>query len=267
MSTESQNMTFIDHLAELRKRIILAIIPILLFAVVIFIFFEPLSETILMSMLYKEFPTYKMFCALSETINVDSSFCQDVPIRLREDTVGQQFTVSMWFSIVGGIIASIPWIIFQLWQFIKPALKDTELQAVRGFGFFVFLLLAMGIAFGYFIVSPLCINFFGNYDPLKLEKIPSFLSYYKFITNPVLATSILFQLPLVIYLMSKMGFMNPHVLKKYRKHVIVSILIVSAIITPPDFVSQVIVSIPVLILYEVSILISKRILKKSLNKS
>lgn len=266
MSEESQNMSFIDHLAELRKRIIWSIFPILIFAIVIFIFFEQLSDTILMSMLYKDFPTYKMFCSLSQAINVDSSFCQDVPISLREDTVGQQFTVSMWFSIVGGILAAIPWIIYQLWQFVKPALKSKELRAVKGFGFYVFLLLAMGVAFGYFIVSPLCINFFGNYDPLNLEKIPSFLSYYKFITNPVLACGILFQLPVVIFVMSKVGFMNPVVLKKYRKHVIVGILVVSAIITPPDFVSQVIVSIPVLLLYEISILISARILKKSLNK-
>ncbi len=265
MEEQKENMSFIDHLAELRKRIILSIFPILVFAVVIFIFFEQLSDTILMSPLYKDFPTYKMFCYLAQSVNIESNFCLDVPIALREDTVGQQFTVSMWFSIVGGIIASIPWIVYQLWQFVKPALKLNELKAVKGFGFYVFLLLMIGIAFGYFIVSPLCINFFGNYDPLKLEKIPSFLSYFKFIINPVLACAILFQLPVVIYIMSKIGVMNPVVLKKYRKHVIVAILVLSAVITPPDFVSQVIVSIPVLILYEISIGISARILKKTSN--
>ncbi len=264
---QGENMSFIGHLAELRKRIMWSIIPIIIFAGIIFYFFDVLSEVILMSMTKAEFPTYRLFCYISELSGFENSdFCKDIPIQVREDAVGQQFTISMWFSIVGGIIISIPWIIYQIWLFIKPALKPVELKAVRGFGLYVFLLLIMGVAFGYYIVAPLCINFFGNYDPLKIAKIPSFTSYYKFITNPVLACGILFQLPIVIYLMSKLGIITPAVLKKYRKHVIVIILIVSAIITPPDFVSQVIVSIPVLILYEISIFISARILKAHLKR-
>lgn len=268
MSEDKDNISFIDHLAELRKRIIRSIIPVLLFATVIFIYFEPLSELILKSMLYKEFPTYQMFCSLSQYIDIESSFCNDIPISLREDGLGQQFSLSMWFSIVGGIIASIPWIIYQIWGFIKPGLKRNEIKAVRGFGVYVFILLMLGIAFGYFMVAPLCINFFGNYDPFNLGiegKIPSLSSYYKYIINPVLGCSILFQLPILIYILSKLGMMTPAVLRKYRKHVLIVILIVSAIITPPDFVSQIIVAIPVLILYEIGILVSAQILKKKAN--
>jgi sec-independent protein translocase protein TatC len=265
MEKEKDNISFIDHLAELRKRIIRSIIPVLIFATVIFIYFEPLSDLILKSMLYKEFPTYKMFCFLSEYISIESTFCSDIPISLREDGLGQQFSLSMWFSIVGGIIISIPWIIFQIWGFVKPGLKRKEITAVRGFGIYVFILLTIGIAFGYFIVAPLCINFFGNFDPFNLGiegKIPSLSSYYRYIINPVLGCSILFQLPIIIYLTSKLGMMTPDVLKKYRKHVLVVILIIAAIITPPDFVSQVIVAIPVLILYEIGIIISRSILKQ-----
>lgn len=268
MTEEKDNISFIDHLAELRKRIIRSIVPVLLFATVIFIFFESLSDLILKSMLYKDFPTYRFFCFISNYFNIESDFCHDIPVSLREDGLGQQFSLSMWFSIVGGIIASIPWIIYQIWGFIKPGLKRKEIIAVRGFGVYVFILLALGIAFGYFIVAPLCINFFGNYDPFNLGaegKIPSLSSYYKYIINPVLGCSILFQLPIIIYLTSKLGIMTPDVLKKYRKHVLVVILIVSAIITPPDFVSQVIVAIPVLILYEVGIIISRQIVKKKAN--
>jgi sec-independent protein translocase protein TatC len=268
MAKEKDNISFIDHLAELRKRIIRSIIPVLLFAVVIFIYFEFLSDLILKSMLYKEFPTYRMFCSLSTYFNLESDFCHDIPVSLREDGLGQQFSLSMWFSIVGGIIASIPWIIYQIWGFIKPGLKRKEIKAVRGFGVYVFILLALGIAFGYFIVAPLCINFFGNYDPFNLGKegkIPSLSSYYRYIINPVLGCSILFQLPIIIYLTSKLGVMTPEVLRKYRKHVLVVILILSAIITPPDFVSQVIVAIPVLILYEIGIIISAQIVKKKAN--
>lgn len=268
MNEEKDNISFIDHLAELRKRIIWSVIPVLIFATVIFIFFETLSDVVLKSMLYKEFPTYQMFCSLSNYIGIESDFCHDIPVTLREDGLGQQFSLSMWFSIVGGIIVAIPWIIYQIWSFVKPGLKRNEIKAVRGFGFYVFLLLFFGIAFGYFIVAPLCINFFGNYDPFNLGiegKIPSLSSYYKYIINPVLGCSILFQLPILIYITSKLGIMTPAVLKKYRKHVLVVILIVSAIITPPDFVSQIIVAIPVLLLYEIGIIISAQIVKKKAN--
>ena len=265
MEEKKETPSFIDHLSELRIRIIQSVIPILAFAVLIFVFFEPISELILKSMLYKEFPTYKMFCNVSQFMNVESDFCNDIPVSLREDGLGQQFSLSMWFSIVGGIIISIPWIIYQIWQFIKPGLKIQEIKAVRGFGLYVFILLFLGIFFGYFMVAPLCINFFGNYDPFNLGeagKIPSITSYYKYIINPVLGCSILFQLPIAIYLFSKLGIVNSEILKKYRKHVLVAILVLAAIITPPDFVSQVIVAIPVFVLYEISIIISKRVTKK-----
>ena len=265
MSETEKSTSFLDHLSELRIRIIRSIIPILVFAVVIFIFFEPLSDLVLKSMLFKEFPTYRFFCNISGLVGVESDFCNDIPVSLREDGLGQQFSLSMWFSIVGGIILSIPWIIFQIWSFVKPGLKQNEIKAVNGFGLYVFILLILGIAFGYFMVAPLCINFFGNYDPFDLGeagKIPSITSYYRYIINPVLGCSLLFQLPLLVYLMSKLGIVVPEVLKKYRKHVLVSILILSAIITPPDFVSQVIVAIPIMILYEISIYVSKRVINK-----
>ncbi|MEN8928916.1 MAG: twin-arginine translocase subunit TatC [Flavobacteriales bacterium] len=264
MAESKENPSFIDHLSELRVRIIKSVIPVLVFAVVIFVFFEPLSDLILKSMLYKEFPTYRMFCNISQWVSVESDFCTDIPVSLREDGLGQQFSLSMWFSIVGGLVISIPWIIFQIWQFIKPGLKKKEVDAVQGFGLYVFILLFLGICFGYFMVAPLCINFFGNYDPFNLGvagKIPSITSYYRYIINPVLGCSILFQLPVAIYLFSKLGIMNAEILKKYRKHVLVGILILAAIITPPDFVSQVIVAIPVFGLYEISILISKNVMK------
>lgn len=265
MDEKKDTPSFIDHLSELRIRIIHSVIPILAFAVLIFIFFEPLSDLILKSMLYKDFPTYKMFCNVSQFMNVESDFCNDIPVSLREDGLGQQFSLSMWFSIVGGIVVSIPWIIYQIWKFIKPGLKTNEIKAVKGFGIYVFILLFLGIFFGYFMVAPLCINFFGNFDPFNLGeagKIPSITSYYKYIINPVLGCSILFQLPIAIFLFSKLGIVNAEILKKYRKHVLVAILVLAAIITPPDFVSQVIVAIPVFILYEISIRISKRVIKK-----
>ena len=178
MSEGEKNTSFIDHLAELRIRIIKSIIPILLFAIVIFFFFETLSDLVLKSMLYKEFPTYRMFCGFSQWMDMESDFCNDIPVTLREDGLGQQFSLSMWFSIVGGIIITIPWIVYQIWGFIKPGLKKTEIQTVRGFGVYVFILLFLGICFGYFIVAPLCINFFGNFDPFNLGaegKIPSLI--------------------------------------------------------------------------------------------
>lgn len=266
MDQEENSMSFIGHLGELRKRIILAIIPVVLFSVIVFIYLDVVNEELINSLLKKEFPTYRFFCEASLSMGLESDFCNDLPIKLTDSNVTEQFGLSMWLAIVGGIILSIPWIIYQIWQFIKPALKNKELQAVRGFGVYVFLLLILGVLFGYYIVAPLCINFFGNYDPFQLERLPSYRSFFRLITSTVLACAIMFQLPIAIYLMSKLGFMNPMVLKKYRKHVVVVILVLSALITPPDFVSQVIVAIPVLILYEISIRISARIFKASLNK-
>ena len=264
MTEEKDNISFIDHLAELRKRIIWSIIPVLLASVIVFYYFEDIYEVILKSLLYKEFPTYRLFCNIYTSLGIESSFCNDIDMEPASLGMGVQFSVSIYFSIVAGILISIPWVIYQIWGFIKPGLKQKEITSVRGFGFYV-LLLILGIGFGYFILAPMCVNFFGNYNPMGIKNSPDIKSYYSYIITPVLGCGILFQLPVLIYILSKLDLITPIILRKYRKHVLVVILILSAIITPPDFFSQVILAIPILLLYEISIIISGRIIKKKAN--
>lgn len=259
-SSENNEMSFIGHLTELRKRLIWSIIPITIIAIPLFIYHELIVDKLLLILTKKEFPTYQLFCNLS---GENSSFCNDIPMVLIEEKISQGFSLSMYLAIVGGLILSIPFFIYQMWLFIKPALKENELKITRGIGFYVFLLLIIGILFGYYVVAPLCVNFFGNFFLSDdITKLPSIGGFYRLIVSTVLACALFFQLPIVIYFLSKIGLIGPEFLKKYRKHAIVIILILSAIITPPDFISQIIVSIPVLILYEIGIGISRRVVNK-----
>ena len=174
-----------------------------------------------------------------------------------------QFSYAIMMSIMGGIVLSFPFLFYQIWAFVKPGLKQNEKGVARGIVFYVSILFFIGILFGYFIVAPLCIQFFGNFqisDAIKNDFTIN--SYMGTVISSVFYSGLLFLLPVVTYLFTKLGVITPEYLKKYRKHAIVGILILSALITPPDLISQVIVGVPIVILYEAGILISKRVIRK-----
>jgi sec-independent protein translocase protein TatC len=165
-------------------------------------------------------------------------------------------------SIIGGVVFSFPFLFYQIWAFVKPGLRDNEKSMASGIVLYVSLLFFLGISFGYFIVAPLCVQFFAVFTMSEqIENIPTISSYMSLVLSTIFYTGLLFLLPVVSYLMTKLGVITPDFLKKYRKHSIIGVLILSAAITPPDLISQVIVSIPILILYEIGIIVSNRVEK------
>ena len=247
------HMSFLQHLEELRWRLVRCAIVILLLAIVIWYFQEEIMVNLFLSMKDKDFVTFRLLC---QYIGV---CVEEIPVKMQSMTVSGQFTYALMMSFLGGLVVSFPYVFYQIWSFIKPGLKQREKKMVNGLVFYVSLLFFLGILFGYFIVAPLSVQFFGSYQiSNQIENNFTIGSYMSTIFSTVFYSGLFFLLPVVSYLLTKIGLINVSFLIKYRKHAIVAILILAAIITPPDIASQIIVSIPIIILYEIGILVSKR---------
>lgn len=258
---EESDMSFLDHLEELRWRIIRSAIAVLVLAVGMWFVKEWLIRELFISMTKPDFISFKFMC---DYFNVCTN---QIPIKFQSTQVAGQFSYALMMSLVGGFIIAFPYVFFQLWSFVKPGLRANEKKEVRGITFFVTLLFFIGLIFGYLVVAPLCINFFGDFVLVdEFENIWKIDSFMSLILSSVILSGLLFLLPVVIYILAKIGMVTSDFLKKYRKHAIIGVLILAAFITPPDFISQVIVTIPILILYEISILITKRIERKRLKE-
>jgi len=270
MSTDSakDEMSFLDHLEELRWHLIRSVLAILIVATVAFIFKDFIFDVLLFGPKNKDFITYRWFCSISQSLGQGSTFCiEELPFRIQSRTMAGQFSAHLWTSILAGFIVSFPYIIFEFWRFISPGLYEKERKNARGFIFIASILFFIGVLFGYYIVTPLSINFLGNYT-VSSEIFNDFdlSSYIGLLRASVLASGIIFELPIIIYFLTRIGLITPQFLKKNRKISLVLVLSLSAIITPPDIASQIIVSIPILILYEVSIVIAK-IVTRNQNKA
>ena len=254
---EQGNMPFLNHLEELRWRLVRAAIAILIVGTIIWFYQETIINVVFLSMAKKEFITFQIMCKYF-------GICiTEIPIKFQSMTVSGQFSYALMMSFLGGIVLTFPYLFYQIWAFVKPGLKFKEKNLARGIVFYVSLLFFLGILFGYYIVAPLSIQFFGSYQmSSKIENIFTVNSYMSTILSTVFYCGLFFLLPVVTYLLTKIGLFDSAFLKKYRKHAIVIILILAAIITPPDVISQIIVSIPILILYEIGIVVSKRVEKQ-----
>jgi len=211
-----------------------------------------------------DFITYQWFCSISEALGQGNSFCiTEMPFRIQSRTMAGQFSAHLWTSILAGFIVAFPYVIYEFWRFISPGLLDRERKHARGFIFVASLLFFIGVLFGYYVVTPLSINFLGNYT-VSNEVFNDFdlSSYIGLLRASVLASGLIFELPIIIYFLSQIGIVTPEYLRKNRKFALVIVLSLSAIITPPDIASQIIVSIPILILYEVSIFISRFVVRR-----
>ena len=215
-----------------------------------------------------DFITYRILCNVAQSIGMDESFClTEIPFRIQSRTMSGQFSAHMWTSITAGFIIAFPYIIYEFWKFIVPALHENERNASKGFIFISSLLFFIGVLFGYYVISPLSINFLGSYQVSKeVFNDIDLSSYMGLVRSSALASGVVFELPIIIFLLTKIGLVTPEILRQYRKFALVGILIISAIITPPDITSQIVVAIPVLILYEISIFISKIVLRKQRKK-
>ena len=256
-------MSFLDHLEELRWHLIRSVLAVVIIAVVAFLFKDFIFDVLLFGPKNKDFITYRCFCLISQTLGQGSSFCiEELPFRIQSRTMAGQFSAHLWTSVLAGFIISFPYIIYEFWKFISPGLYEKERKNARGFIFIASILFFIGVLFGYYIVTPLSINFLGNYS-VSSDIFNDFdlSSYIGLLRASVLASGIIFELPIIIYFLTRIGVITPEFLKKNRKISLVLVLSLSAIITPPDVVSQIIVSIPILILYEVSIIIAKIVTK------
>ncbi|WP_452224274.1 twin-arginine translocase subunit TatC [Lacinutrix chionoecetis] len=263
------NMSFLDHLEDLRWHLIRIFIAIVLCGTVAFIFGNFIFDNIIMWPKRMSFPTYQWLCSMSDFFGInDTTFCQaEFPFIIQNRTMAGQFAAHIWTSVYAGFIISFPYVIYQLWKFISPGMKANERKNSRGFIIISSLLFFTGVLFGYFIIIPLSINFLANYNVSSeiLNEI-DISSYISLIRSSSIAAGFVFELPIIIYFLTKVGLVTPKSLKKYRKFALVIVLILSAIITPPDIASQIIVAIPILILYQVSILISRIVVRNQKKK-
>ncbi len=258
---EQKNMSFLDHLEELRWRLVRCAIAVLIFSIAIWCYQEWIMDNLFLSMSKSSFITYQLMC---EHLGMCT---EDLNIKMQSTTLSGQFSYALMMSIMGGVVFAFPYIFYQIWAFVKPGLKQNEKSMASGLVFYVSILFFLGILFGYFIVTPLCVQFFAVFSMSKqIENIPTISSYMGLILSTIFYTGLLFLLPVASYLLAKLGIITSEFLKKYRKHAIVGVLILAAAITPPDIVSQIVVSIPILLLYEVGIFVVSRVEKNKRKK-
>ncbi|MDR7128691.1 sec-independent protein translocase protein TatC [Algoriphagus sp. 4150] len=260
---EEEGMSFLDHLEALRWHLLRSVAAILILSVAAFLAKSFVFGVVILGPSKVDFVTYRWLCELSDYMGVQALCIDELPFTIQSRQMTGQFTMHMTSSFVVGFIASFPFVFWEVWRFISPGLYDQEKNAARGAVFFVSLLFFMGAGFGYFILSPLSINFLSNYqlDPSILNEF-DITSYISTLTMLVLASAIMFQLPVVVYFLAMSGLVTSGMLKSYRRHSIVVILVLSAVITPPDVISQILIAMPILVLYEAGIQIAKRLEKK-----
>lgn len=269
--SQDQEMTFVDHLEELRWHIVRSLIAILVGAVAIFLNMDWFFDTIILGPIREDFVSYAGLCDFSHWIGAGDTLCMPpVNTNLQATTFGSQFISSITIAFMGGFVIAFPYIFWEFWKFIKPALTPRETKNTSGAIFWVSFFFFTGAAFGYFLLAPFTFSFLGNYNLGTsgiLETRPMLSDYIDNLVNITLGAGISFQLPVVAFVLTRIGLVTPAFLKTYRKYAYVSILVVAAIITPsPDWMSQMIVCVPLAILYELSIVISKRVYNKEQKK-
>lgn len=262
-----KEMSFLEHLEDLRWHVLRSIVAILITALAAFLAKNFVFDVLLFGPKKTDFLTYKILCQVSNLIGFDDSFCiSELPFRIQSRTMAGQFSAHIWTSITLGFVVAFPYVVYQFWKFISPGLYANEKKTASGFISISSLLFFMGVLFGYYVVTPLSIRFLGTYN-VSAEIFNDFdlNSYTALVRASVLASGLIFELPILVYYLTKIGLITPELMRKYRKIALVLVMFLSAVITPPDVASQIIVAIPVLILYEMSIFISKRVVR-NLNK-
>lgn len=263
-------MSFLDHVEDLRWHLIRSTLGILAAGILAFIFKKFIFDVIIFGPTHMDFPTYEWLCKVSQFLGfTDTTFCaEEFPFIIQSRTFAGQFSAHIWTSIYAGFIIAFPYVLYQLWSFISPGLKPSERKNSRGFIIIASLLFFIGVLFGYYIVTPLSINFLANYNiSEQISNEFDISSVIALVRSSAIASGFVFELPIIIYFLTKVGLVTPQILRKYRKFALVIVLILSAVITPPDIASQVIVAIPILVLYQVSIYISKVVLRNQSRKS
>jgi sec-independent protein translocase protein TatC len=260
-------MSFVDHLEALRWHIVRSFLAIIIIAIVLFVKMNWIFDKVIMGPLRKDFISYTGLCNLGRKLHLGDVLCMPpVEIKMQTTTFSSQFISSITIAFMGGFIVSFPYVFWEFWRFLKPALSPKELRSTRGSIFWVSLFFLLGISFGYFLLAPFTFSFLANYKLGNiglLETRPTLDDYLDNLVDILIGSGIAFQLPLISYVLTRIGLITPRFLRTYRKYAYVAILFVAAIITPsPDWMSQAIVALPLIALYELSISISRRVMKQ-----
>lgn len=268
MQQPQQEMSFLNHLEILRWHIIRSIIVVAIVSLLAFFFKSYIFKYIILPHTEGKFPTYQFFCKVGRFFGTETDFCNEkLPLIIQNRTMTGQFSATLWISFWTGVVIGFPYLMYEMWKFVAPGLYDNERRLARGFIGITSLLFLVGVLFGYYIIAPLSIHFFATYSVVEgaeqmIKNEIDIASYIDMLRSSVISCGLIFELPVVIYFLAKLGVVTPSFMRKYRKHAIVLTLLLSAIITPPDVASQVIVSIPILLLYEASIFVAKYVQRK-----
>lgn len=260
-------MAFTDHIEELRWHIIRSLLAVIICAIVVFFNIEWIFDRIILGPAHTDFISYRVLCRFGNLIHVDALCLQDIKMEFQNTELSGQFMMSFSVSFMLGFIIAFPFIFWELWKFIKPALKPSELKYARGIVFWTSLLFFMGVLFAYYVIAPFTINFFANYQlSPSFKNIITMSNYYDTMSDLVLGLGLVFELPVVVFFLSRIGLLTPQLMRSKRNYAILIIFVLAAVITPPDWFSIWLVAIPLLILYEVAISISTRAIKERKRK-
>ena len=251
---KKEDMTFLEHLEELRWHLIRSVMAIVVFSIIAFIFDNFIFNNILLAPKNPDFFTNRVLCHLAEVFSKPDLCINSKPFQIINTAMSGQFQADMWISFIAGMILAFPFIVYEIWKFIAPALYMNERSHARGAVFAISALFLTGVIFGYYVIVPLSIHFLGTYSvSSQIQNYINLNSYFSTIASATLASGLVFELPVFAYFLAKIGVISAAFMRKYRRHAVVIILIIAAIITPPDVFSQIMVSIPLLLLYEFSI--------------
>lgn len=255
-------MHFTDHIEELRWHIVRALSAVIIVSIVVWLNVEWIFDHVLLGPAHPDFVSYRWMCWLGRELKIDNLCLNEIKIQFQNTELAGQFTMSFSVSFMLGFILAFPYVFWEIWKFVKPALKEKELKHASGIVFWSSLLFLLGVLFAYFIIVPFTVNFFGNYQlSPSFKNIITIGNYYDTMSDLVLGMGVVFEIPIVVYFLSKISILTPALMRNYRRFAILIIFVVSAVITPPDWFSIFLVAIPLIMLYEVSIIISARILK------
>lgn len=262
-SRERGEMSFFDHIEELRRRILRSLAAVGIIAMVFFLFKDFVFDYLIFGPRNPNFPTYRAMCGISHLLGLGDQMCfQPTKFNIITRELGEVLMQHMYISFWLGVILAFPYIFWQFWLFISPGLHEIERKNARGIVWICSILFIIGIMFGYFVITPFSVNFLAGYTVQGLEVAPTLDSYVTYLTMLTIPTGLIFEMPIVAYFFAKIGLIGPKFLRTYRRHAIVVILIVAAIITPPDVLDQTLVAIPLYALYEISILVVARVQRK-----
>lgn len=258
-----KEMSFLEHLEELRMHIIRALTAVVLLMIVAFLFHDWVFDHIIFGPTHPDFFSYQLFCKLSHELGLGDAMCM-APPQFDKIAIGfgEPFIISIKASFVLGLVVAFPYVFYELWSFVRPGLYEAEARATRGVVLVCSLLFLAGVLFGYFVIAPFAINFLMGYTIPGVANTPTLSSFVNYMIMFTAPAGLIFELPVVIYFLAKVGLVGVEDMRRYRRHAFVGILVLAAVLTPPDVVTQFLIGVPLYILYELSIFVALRVERK-----